>query len=61
MQAVSGWRTAAGVAADAVIAADDDSICDAAPTCTVSAGVRSWLFDRAHWPHQYLLRGSPLG
>ena len=39
MQAVSGWRTAAGVAADAVIAADDGSISDPAPTCTASADV----------------------
>jgi len=58
---VSGRPTAAGHAADAVIAADDGSISDPAPTCTASADVRSWLFDRAQWPHQYPLRGRPPG
>jgi len=56
-----GW-----VAADVVIAADGDSISDAAPLVMPRrhlprADVRPWLFDRAQWPHQYPLRGRPPG
>ena len=56
--ALSSEAAAAGVAADAAIAADDDSISDAASACPARADVRSWLFDRAQWPHQYPPQGG---